>query len=114
VGEQRNRVRHWAQGGPTTLSNLAMLCRRHHRAVHEEGYQLTRQPDGALLFRRPDGWVLPDVPPPPKLPDEPVKVLRAMNEAEGLALHARTAMPGWLGERLDVGYAIDVLHPLAR
>jgi len=22
-------------------------------------------------------------------------------------------MPLWLGERLDVGYAIDVLHPLA-
>jgi hypothetical protein len=21
---------------------------------------------------------------------------------------------GWLGERLDVGYAIDVLHPLAQ
>ena len=28
-------------------------------------------------------------------------------------LHARTACPGWQGERLDVGYAIDVLHPLA-
>jgi hypothetical protein len=26
----------------------------------------------------------------------------------------RTATPGWQGERLDVGYAIDVLHPLAR
>jgi hypothetical protein len=111
---QGHHIRHWAQGGPTTLSNLAMLCRRHHRAVHEEGYQLTRQPDGELLFRRPDGLVLPDVPPPPKVPDEPAKVLRALNEAEGLALHARTAMPGWLGERLDVGYAIDVLHPLAR
>jgi hypothetical protein len=29
-------------------------------------------------------------------------------------LHARTATPQWLGERLDVGYAIDVLHPRAR
>jgi hypothetical protein len=48
------------------------------------------------------------------VPDEPAKVLRALNEADGLALHARTAMPGWLGERLDVGDAIDVLHPLAR
>ncbi|MEX2147075.1 MAG: hypothetical protein WED01_08705, partial [Candidatus Rokuibacteriota bacterium] len=28
-------------------------------------------------------------------------------------LDARTACPGWLGERLDVGWAIDVLHPLA-
>ena len=33
---QGHHVRHWAQGGPTTLSNLALLCRRHHRAVHEE------------------------------------------------------------------------------
>jgi hypothetical protein len=39
--------------------------------------------------------------------------LRALNDAEGLVPHARTAMPLWLGERLDVGYAIDVLHPLA-
>jgi hypothetical protein len=23
-------------------------------------------------------------------------------------------MPSWLGERLDLGYAISVLHPLAR
>jgi HNH endonuclease len=111
---QGHHIRHWAQGGPTTLSNLAMLCRRHHRALHEEGYEVTRQPDGELQFRRPDGRVLPDVPPPPKVADDPVRLLRTLNEAEGLALHARTAMPGWFGERLDVGYAIDVLHPLAR
>src|SRR2546428_1301446 len=52
---QGHHIRHWAQDGPATLSNLALLCRRHHRAVHEEGYQLDRQPDGELRFRRPDG-----------------------------------------------------------
>ena len=46
---QGHHIRHWAQGGPTTLSNLALLCRRHHRAVHEEGYQVERQPDGTSL-----------------------------------------------------------------
>jgi len=111
---QGHHIRHWAQGGPTTLSNLAMLCRRHHRAVHEESFQVERQPDGELRFRYPDGRVLPYVPPPPKMPDEPVKVLRAVNDAAGLVLHAHTATPGWLGERLNVGDAIDVLHPLAR
>jgi hypothetical protein len=35
-------------------------------------------------------------------------------QAAGLDRHAHTAPPGWLGEHLDVGYAIDVLHPLAR
>jgi len=111
---QGHHIRHWAHGGPTTLSNLALLCRRHHRAVHEEGYQVDRQPDGELRFRCPDGWLLPEVPRPPEVRGDAVQILRARHEAEGLALHARTAMPGWLGEQLDVGYAIDVLHPLAR
>jgi len=111
---QGHHIRHWAHGGPTTLSNLALLCRRHHRAVHEEGYQLDRQPDGELRFRRPDGQVLPEVPYPPEVRGDPVEILRSRNEADGLHLHARTATPGWLGERLDVGWAIGVLHPLAR
>src|SRR3989454_1028644 len=111
---QGHHIRHWANGGPTTLSNLALLCRRHHRAVHEEGYQLARQPDGELRFRRPDGRLLPEAPPAPEVRGDPVTILRARNDADGLHLHARTAMPGWLGERLDVGWAIGVLHPLAR
>jgi hypothetical protein len=42
-----------------------------------------------------------------------VKVLRACHESRGLHVTTRTACAGWLGERLDVGWAIDVLHPLA-
>jgi hypothetical protein len=110
---QGHHLRHWAQGGPTTLSNLALLCRRHHRAVHEEGVQVDRQPDGTLRFRRPDGRVLADSPPPPAVPGDPVEALRDGHAAQGLRIHPRTACPGWLGERLDVGWAIDVLHPLA-
>ncbi len=110
---QGHHLRHWAQGGPTTLSNLALLCRRHHRAVHEEGYQVDRDPDGTLQFRRPDGHPLPEVPPPAAVPADPVQVLQTRHVAQGLHLHARTTCAGWLGERLDVGWAIDVLHPLA-
>ena len=109
-----HHVRHWAEGGPTTLSNLALLCRRHHRAVHEEGFQLERQHNGALQFRRPDGRCLLEVPPAAVVPADPVQALRERHAAEGLHVHARTTIPGWLGERLDVGWAIDVLHPLAR
>jgi len=49
----------------------------------------------------------------PPLPDDPVERLRATNDAAGVSPHAQTATPRWLGERLDVGYAIDVLHPRA-
>jgi hypothetical protein len=110
---QGHHIRHWAQGGPTTLSNLAMLCRRHHRAVHEEGYQVERRVDGELRFRTPHGHLLPDVPAPPTIPGDPIRALRARNEDAGLRLDAHTLRPGWLGERLDVGYAISVLHPRA-
>src|SRR5439155_24936776 len=52
-------------------------------------------------------------PPLPAVPSDPVGMLRARHDERGLDVHARTSMPGWLGERLDVGWAIDVLHPLA-
>jgi len=110
---QGHHLRHWAQGGPTTLSNLALLCRRHHRAVHEEGYQVARLPDGTLQFRRPNGHPLPEVPPPAAVPADPIKALHESHDAQGLRVHARTGCPSWLGEGLNVGWAIDVLHPLA-
>jgi hypothetical protein len=110
---QGHHVRHWAQGGPTTLSNLALLCRRHHRAVHEEGYQAVRGTDGVLQFRRPDGWPIPEVPPAPAVPASPDQVLRAVNAANGIQIQARTGCPTWLGEPLNVPWAIDVLHPVA-
>jgi 5-methylcytosine-specific restriction endonuclease McrA len=108
VGEGHH-VRHWAQGGPTTLGNLVLLCRRHHHAVHEEGYQVSRGPDGTLAFHRPDGRPLPEVPPTGPVPADPIHTLHAQHAALGLRLNARTACPG--GERLDVGWALDVLHP---
>jgi hypothetical protein len=111
---QGHHIRHWAEGGATTLSNLALLCRRHHRAVHEEGYQVERLPDGELQFRRPTGMLLPKVPPSPQVPDDPSGALRAQNDAQGLQLTPRSLKPRWLGERLDLGWAISVLHPLAR
>ena len=110
---QGHHLRHWAHWGPTTLSNLALLCRRHHRAVHEEGFRVARGPDGTLRFHRPDGRPLPDVPLPAAVPGDPSESLRTCHDAQGLRLTAWTARPTWLGERLDVGWAIDVLHPRA-
>jgi hypothetical protein len=110
---QAHHIRHWAHGGPTTLSNLVLLCRRHHRAVHEEGYRVERMSDGELRFRGPFGRVVPDVPCPPPAPSDPGSAVRLHNEAAGVAVDPRTATPTWRGERLDVRYAIDVLHPLA-
>jgi len=51
---------------------------------------------------------------PVAVPGDAVGALRARHGADGLRLTARTACPSWLGERLNVGWAIDVLHPLAQ
>jgi 5-methylcytosine-specific restriction endonuclease McrA len=110
---QGHHIRHWAQGGPTTLSNLALLCRRHHRAVHEDGFQMERLADGDFQFRRPNGWLLREVPEPPDVPADAADVLREDNAAYGVQLEANTLPRSWCGDRFDVCYAIDVMHPRA-
>ena len=57
-----HHLRHWADGGPTRLENLMLLCRRHHRAVHEGGFRVARAASGGFGFSRPDGRLIPEVP----------------------------------------------------
>jgi len=108
---QGHHIRHWAHGGPTKLSNLVLLCRRHHRSVHEDGFQVERLADGEVQFRRPNGWLLPDAPEPPDVPADAGEALRQQSATAGL--HANTLRPDRDGTRLDLGYAIDVMHPRA-
>jgi hypothetical protein len=59
-----HHIVHWAEGGPTAVGNLILLCRRHHRKVHERGGFTLEHGDGRPVFRRPDGSVLEDRAPP--------------------------------------------------
>jgi hypothetical protein len=108
---QGHHLRHWAQGGPTSLDNLTLLCRAHHRSVHEEAVRVARAPDGTLEFRRPDGRLIPAVAPAAQVPADPVEALRAGHRA--LAIDPRSLTTGWAAEPLDLHWAIGVLHPLA-
>jgi hypothetical protein len=59
-----HHVVHWTEGGPTSVQNLLLLCRRHHRKVHERGGFRLGFLDGQPVFRRPDGLLLEDRAPP--------------------------------------------------
>ena len=93
-------IEHWADGGATRLDNLVLLCRRHHRAVHEGGFAVTRGTDGVLTFLRPDGTPLHAA---PAAPHEPPGL------EDTTPLICGTP-PTWDGTRFDLPWAIDVLY----
>ena len=103
-----HHVRHWADGGKTALSNLVLLCRRHHRAVHEDGFQVRVDAGGAMTFLRPDGRPLSEAPAAPAWSGPALAPVDGRLRAAGIDIDADTA-PRWQGERLDLGWAIDVL-----
>ena len=65
-----HHVRHWANGGETSLDNLVLLCPTHHRLVHEGGFDGQRLDDGAFRFTNPYG-VWPSVPRSGRRPRRP-------------------------------------------
>ena len=104
-----HHVRHWADGGETALDNLVLLCRRHHRAVHEEGFRITLDAASDVQFTRPDGRPFPATPPPPAWSGAPLAPTNDRLDEEGIEVDSQAAAPAWKGERVDIGWAVGLL-----
>ncbi|HEV8237852.1 MAG TPA: DUF222 domain-containing protein [Thermoanaerobaculia bacterium] len=105
-----HHVEHWADGGATRLDNLVLLCRRHHRAVHEEGFRVELLDFGEVMFRRPDGRPLPAAPAlPPMRPEGAAGPALPFAEL-GVELDPAAGLPSWNGDRVDIGWAVEYLH----
>lgn len=92
-----HHLKHWARGGETRLSNLLLLCRRHHRLVHEGGYTLEELGRGRVRFRAPCGHALPAADRLPRGSPEPL-----------LQHPAKTCWSG-TGERMELALVVDEL-----
>jgi hypothetical protein len=99
-----HHIRHWAQGGETIAENLVLLCRRHHRAVHEGGYSVDR--DGRFYY--PWGGAVASV---PRLPRGDPAELAERNR--DFAIDARTCRPG-RGDTLHLDLAVDDMLAVER
>ena len=104
-----HHIRHWADGGATKVDNLVLLCRRHHRIVHEEGFRITLDASGNVQFVRPDGRPFPTAPPPPLWAGTPLAPVTDRLDQDGVVIDAQTATPAWRGERVDIGWAVGLL-----
>jgi hypothetical protein len=59
-----HHVRHWKDGGSTSLDNLALLCSRHHHRCHLPGWSAKLLPDATFEVTGPDGRHLVSRAPP--------------------------------------------------
>jgi hypothetical protein len=114
-----HHIKHWANGGETRLSNLVLLCRFHHRQVHEGGVEVQVLDDGALRFVVKDRSFVSAVPAHTAAADHSGasqeitrgnwSQLVAELSASGISVTPDTAVTRWRGERMDYGAAVDVM-----
>jgi hypothetical protein len=99
-----HHIKHWADGGETSLDNLVLLCRHHHRAVHEGGFSVHALADGRICFIDPKGRRLPASAEGRFRGN--VFRLFADNAHQGIHITPQTGACRWQGERMDDDLAV--------
>jgi hypothetical protein len=94
---EAHHLKHWADGGETSLENCVLLCRYHHRLMHEEGWKADWWGPGRAVFYDPRGGAHSDGSwHPPRLEEEnPVEALIEDTRARGADPDGWTAAARW-------------------
>ena len=104
-----HHIKHWADGGETSLDNLVLLCRHHHHLVHEGGFVCEKSADGEITFRDQRAQVIDDSSELPGVADDDVQrwTDRAFFEAN---IDSETCVAHWqAGNRMDWQMAVSAL-----
>jgi hypothetical protein len=104
---EAHHVRHWADGGATKLENLVLLCRHHHRLLHEEGYRLELNAwrGGSPVYYDARGLPVPERPPVADVGPGAAAALVRANTQRGVRPGWDTASCRWM-EGGDVPLAV--------
>lgn len=93
----------------TNLDNAILLCRRHHRFVHEFGFTVERGEDGFTTFRDPRGEIVPAGGERDLRRAASIERLRAALADSGIEIDAETNAPRWDGMPPDYSLCIESL-----
>ena len=104
-----HHIVHWADGGETKLSNLVLLCRRHHRLLHEGGFSVKMNEERAVQFLDKRGRPLEHSPAPPPVGSYPARELIRQLEDAGILITGKESMPAWDGTPMDLPYVMECL-----
>lgn len=105
-----HHIKHWADGGETSMKNLVLLCRKHHRFVHEEGFEVHPRRGGRIDFTDKRGKLIPESAAGRFRGN--VSSLVQENVKNGIRIDAKTGKCHWGGERMDDNDALTVMCQL--
>ena len=89
------------------MDNLVLLCRTHHRLVHEAGYGVRFEAGKGAVFSLPGGKIIPQSPETRSRGN--VFAITSNNHKNGLNITPETSVPEWHGERMDNSTAVEML-----
>jgi hypothetical protein len=111
---ESHHIEHWADGGETSLDNIAKMCKLHHTQLHRGCFDLRVEPplddqsEAQLVFTTPSGQrieadLFPQFPPQVATTAE-LALRHAAPEVD-----AKTCVTRWQGESCDYSMAIEGL-----
>ena len=94
-----HHIKHWANGGETSLDNLVMLCRHHHRELHKNAFSIAANND-ELVFITAKGK---------RLKESIYPQFAESSMTELPKVQQDIVVNNWRGETIDYDMAVDGL-----